>query len=457
MWLRCYNPVHYLSGKPSILRVAQNLSSLRNIYVRAFGGSAKKQQENSEDENKKENDNVEDNQMKANPLLKLRTVSDDQKKKAQEFDDLIHKKQEKQWIRQQEILNELKNIKAFIESNRNNSVAIMSKIKSEIYSFDPIKSTASHKTNNTTTGAEVLRRYVWLCQKYLNDENWHNLVTSDHTLATMENLFDFLHKNAGGLTTEEVCDLLWTLATLGYRPFQLVQSLVSFVDRCFRRYYMRYENVNEFNEPILPENKSPDQDILQRLVVWRQMDEDNSGENNDKSRIVELPVRPNEFADIVFAYGQLRVQSGAVIKMLYKIVDEHFSKNNRLLDQFLPKDLSNLAVGYAMMDPAFQQYEISWGLNRHLNLLGAHVPWTFHEKLNILHYDVIMRYINQGWKLRITGDLQKLIDNNFIENLPRLVPPFYDPFLQQIYDSLQELLFGGQYYCKNVEGLSLFL
>ena len=87
-------------------------------------------------------------------------------------------------------------------------------------------------------------------------------------------------------------------------------------------------------------------------------------------------------------------------------------------------------LGYAMMDAAFHFYEITWGLNRHLNLLGAYVPWTFHEKLNILHYDVCTRYINKGWNLQIKGDLQKLIDHNFIDGLPRLLPPFYDPLLQ---------------------------
>ena len=116
---------------------------------------------------------------------------------------------------------------------------------------------------------------------------------------------------------------------------------------------------------------------------------------------------------------------------------------------------SNLCAGYAMMDPAFHWYKIVWGLNRHLNVLSNYVRWTFQEKINILHYDVAMRYINVGWKLQISGEMAKLIDENFIKNLPRLVAPYHDVLNQQIYDIFCEQQVSDQYFCKNVEGFQL--
>lgn len=108
-----------------------------------------------------------------------------------------------------------------------------------------------------------------------------------------------------------------------------------------------------------------------------------------------------------------------------------------------------------MMDPAFHWYKIVWGLNRHLNVLSNYIRWTFQEKINILHYDVAMRYINVGWKLQINGEMAKLIDENFIKNLPRLVAPYHDELNQQIYEIFCEQVVSDQYFCKNVEGFQL--
>ena len=108
-----------------------------------------------------------------------------------------------------------------------------------------------------------------------------------------------------------------------------------------------------------------------------------------------------------------------------------------------------------MFDPAFHFYKICWGLTRHLNILSNYIPWTYSEKINILHYDVCMRYVNKGWKISLTGNMQKLIDINFIENMPKIIPPFYCQLKQEIYDTMVNMVLTEQYYCKNVEGYQI--
>ena len=60
------------------------------------------------------------------------------------------------------------------------------------------------------------------------------------------------------------------------------------------------------------------------------------------------------------------------------VLDDFVRKNSEegTLHRFLPRDLAQMAYGYAMMDPVFHNYKFVWTLNNHLNKLGGHVNWT---------------------------------------------------------------------------------
>ena len=74
--------------------------------------------------------------------------------------------------------------------------------------------------------------------------------------------------------------------------------------------------------------------------------------------------------------------------------------------------------------------------------------------MSILHYDVGMRYINNGWGLSIEGDLQKVIDAAFI-NTPRPMPPYVCKLTQRVYELLIQMNIIEQWFCKNTEGYQI--
>lgn len=293
---------------------------------------------------------------------------------------------------------------------------------------------------------ESMRRIIWLCTKYLSDEQWYDLSISDEIEKLFIELTNYFIEGIEWFSIEELCDILWVYATLGFRPSKLMTKIVGKIDRALLKHKNNYFGYNIKKDDFI---------------------------NDDKKNMAEtfgyipgslsLPFKHNEFADIIYSFGCLRIECGNIISLLDAIILEHypekqydkFREPNRLLDGFLPRDISNLCIGYAMMDPAFHWYKIVWGLNRHLNILSNYIKWTFQEKLNILHYDVCMRYINVGWKLHLNGEMAKLIDQNFVKNLPRLIPPYHDKMNQEIYDILCEQVLSEQYFCKNIEGFQI--
>lgn len=248
--------------------------------------------------------------------------------------------------------------------------------------------------------SEAVRRPIWLCEKYLNEQNRYGWRTHETTVEMMDNMAGYFHMSHGVLSPQEIADVLWVMATMGCRPLRLLQALCGRIEK-----------------------------------MWDHL-------------------KPNEFADVTFAYGQLRVESTQLIIYLDKYIQSHFEDETYSLNKFLPRDLAQVCFGYAMMDPALHNYKTVWTLNSHMNTLGTHVKWSDQELLQLLKYDVGMRYINKEWSLSLTGDLAQACDDAFLAS-PKPTEPYVDPLWNEIGDALTDMLWAEAFYYKNIEGYHL--
>lgn len=416
-------------------------------------------------------------------LLRTRALEEgDETAEKKEERGLFHREHsnwDNKYSRRQEIVQELRDLKTFIESNRNNFVAINEKIRNNVFNFD------KNFENGLTTAlhdAESMRRSIWMLEKFLNDSEKLLYKTDSNTLSTFDDITKYfvskLKCNPNSLSMEQMCDILWVFATLGYRPSVLVTPILKKIDKIFLNYNDRLANYYQVSKKFSQEERKrreKQNDYMKMTTSDYNSDNSDtssnaSDDNSDNSNTgkwwqdfehygyvpgeLQLPMKSNEFSDLMYAFGALRIENNHIIRLFEAMIFEHFMYNNRMLDGFLPKDLSQLCFGYSMYDPAFHFYTITWGINRHLTLLGSHVNWTYSEKLQMLHYDVGMRYINKFWGLQITGHLQKLIDDSFINGMEKIHAPSFNNniLMQQVYEVLRELMLDDQYYCKNVEG-----
>ena len=182
-----------------------------------------------------------------------------------------------------------------------------------------------------------MRRIIWLCEKYLTDKQWYNLLMEEEMETLFDDLTSYFITCLPSLTVEELCDILWVYGTLGYRPIKLIQPIVSKFDRILKRhkkhnfgYKSNNENDRE-NEEINTEKEYnnlgdtfEDQDARVYGYVRGQL---------------KLPFKSYQLSDIVYSYGNLRIESGNIVTLLEAMILDHFEHNNRLLDQFLPRDL----------------------------------------------------------------------------------------------------------------------
>lgn len=320
----------------------------------------------------------------------------------------------------------MREIKSFIEQNSNEPEILCNYIHTQYFTFNPSTSSSLHRY-------ESIRRIIWLCKKSLTDEQWYNLLTSQHLISIFSEICHEIYEiSFNFMTVQEMSDILWIFSELSLRPSSLVSMIVNKLDRIFNIHKEQHFGYKTNGNKIKEE---ADMNVIGYV-----------------SGHLQLPFASNEFSDILKSFGELRIECGNLIQLLDAIIREHYEFNNRLLDNFLPKDLSQICIGYAMMDPAFHWYKIVWGLNRHLNILNDYIAWTPSELLDILHYDVCQRYINRGWSLQLSSKMQKLMDENHMLNIPRLVPPFFDHMLQSVHESLNEQMLTDQWYSKNVEG-----
>lgn len=262
------------------------------------------------------------------PTISLRSRdSDNQKRKENEeqhnrAESIIHRRTEEEYNRQQAILNELQDLKQFIEENGDNPIALVNKLKSEVYGFDASKTTALHR-------CESMRRMLWLCTKYLSDNQWFDVSASSEIEHLFIGFSDLFLDSIQFLSVEEVCDILWTYAVLGLRPSKLITRIVSKIDRVLLQHKKDYFG---YEQSVKSKAKSEDADTMR----------DKAESFGYVPGSLQLPFKHNEFADIMYAFGCLRIESGNLISLLDAIMSEHYAKDrqpNRLLDGFLPRDL----------------------------------------------------------------------------------------------------------------------
>lgn len=236
----------------------------------------------------------------------------------------IFMKNTKAFYRQKEIITELKELKDFIEKNANEPIKIIKKLKKLVYGFDKENTTSNHR-------AETMRRMIWLCDKYLTDKQWYFLLMNEE----METLFDDFTKyfisTLMSLSVEEMCDILWTYGLLGYRPLKLIEPIVRKMDRILLAHKKKnfgYESSKNRNK-----NKS---ELEEEIDIEKEYKEVDNEFDAEELRVygyirgkLKLPFKPYQLSDIVYSYGNLRIESGGIVKLLESMIIDHFEHNNR--------------------------------------------------------------------------------------------------------------------------------
>eukprot|EP00494_Astrolonche_serrata_P030062 UN30329 len=217
------------------------------------------------------------------------------------------------------LVDEMKALKQLIIDNANSPAHLCRIIRKETFNFD--------NKGSGMNEPESMRRICWLVDKYLTVRELHNFKLAPVTLAMFEDLSEYFLQTNRGRGIQEYADILWTLATFGCRPAKLCIRIIKHMDK-----------------------------------MWDQC-------------------KPNELADFVFACGELQISSVPLIFVL----DDFVRKNDEehTLHRFLPRDLPQMAYGYAMMDPVYHNYKFVWILNSHLCKLAGNVDWQSKELLQI--------------------------------------------------------------------------
>jgi len=303
------------------------------------------------------------------------------------------------------LVDELRRLRAEVLQNATDPEALVAIVRRHT-----IMKTAM---NTHTAKPEAFRRCMWIIDRNLTMRQLYKWKTSEQLLEFMEYISNFYYSTRTALSLTDCVDILWTLAVAGCRPPTLMAYLA-----------------NKLNDKI-------------------------------------EHLRPSEFSDTAWAFSELRIDSVLIVKQIDKIADNHTaqtwlaeskvpmdSRKGTSFYNFLPRDLAQLCMGYAQMDPAFHTYKVNWLLTNYLNNLGAHVKWQQHELLQLLKFDVNQRYISKEWELSLTGNMSKLCDEAFLMT-DKPEEPYHDPLWEQVRQTLDELLWSEWFYYKNMEGYHL--